>query len=213
MSPDSTPPRAENVCFTIHGIGVSGGIAVGHAHLFHGMSTEVAHYEIASHDVGREQRRYDRAVKEVRDELQALTDDVLHGPASELAPFVNVHRMLLEDAAVSEAPRDIIREQRCNAEWALKQQMEVLLAQFDEIDDAYLRERKTDVKQVVERVLQALTRDAQAAASVAPPEDGSILVAHDLSPADVILFKQHRFAALRSILAAPPRTPRSSPAA
>ena len=103
MSPDPATPSAENACFTIHGIGVSGGIAIGHAHLFHGMSTEVAHYEIASHDVGREQRRYDRAVKEVRDELQALTDDVLHGPASELAPFVNVHRMLLEVAAFSEA--------------------------------------------------------------------------------------------------------------
>ena len=196
MSPDSTPPRAENVCFTIHGIGVSGGIAVGHAHLFHGMSTEVAHYEIASHDVGREQRRYDRAVKEVRDELQALTDDVLHGPASELAPFVNVHRMLLEDAAFSEAPRDIIREQRCNAEWALRSQLDELTAQFGDIEDEYLREREADVRQVAERVLAALAGSRRRLPVKPAREDAEmILVARDLSPADVILFHEHPFAA------------------
>lgn len=196
MSPDSATPRAENACFTIHGIGVSGGIAIGHAHLFHGMSTEVAHYEIASHDVGREQRRYDRAVKEVRDELQALTDDVLHGPASELAPFVNVHRMLLEDAAFSEAPREIIREQRCNAEWALRSQLDELTAQFGDIEDEYLREREADVRQVAERVLAALAGSRRRLPVKPAREDAEmILVARDLSPADVILFHEHPFAA------------------
>ena len=87
------------VCFTMHGIGVSEGIAIGQAHLFAGMSAEANHYEIPAADVQREQRRYDRAVKDVRDELKALTDSVRHGPAAELAPFVKVHMMLLEDDA------------------------------------------------------------------------------------------------------------------
>ena len=196
MSLEPAQPRAENICFTIHGIGVSGGIAIGHAHLFHGMSTEVAHYDIASHDVGREQRRYDRAVKEVRDELQALTEDVLHGPASELAPFVNVHRMLLEDAALSEAPREIIREQRCNAEWALRLQLDELTAQFGDIEDEYLREREADVRQVAERVLAALAGSRRRLPVKPAREDAEmILVARDLSPADVILFHEHPFAA------------------
>src|SRR5512137_1303999 len=108
----------------MHGIGVSGGIAIGHAHLFLGMSTEVDHYQIESYDVGREQRRYDRAVKEVKEELAGLADSVRHSAAAELAPFVNVHLMLLEDSAFSEAPREIIREQRCNAEWALRTQLD-----------------------------------------------------------------------------------------
>ena len=54
-----------SVCFTMHGIGVSEGIAIGQAHLFAGMSAEANHYEIAPGDVAREQRRYDRAVKDV----------------------------------------------------------------------------------------------------------------------------------------------------
>src|SRR5688572_13180095 len=123
MTPEGSRASASNVCFTMHGIGVSGGIAIGHAHLFAGMSAEVDHYEITGADVAREQRRYDRAVKEVRDELHDLAEKLRHGPAAELAPFVGVHLMLLEDAAFTEAPREIIRKQHSNAEWALRAQL------------------------------------------------------------------------------------------
>jgi phosphotransferase system enzyme I (PtsI) len=179
----------------MHGIGVSGGIAIGHAHLFAGMGAEVDHYEIAAADVVREQRRYDRAVKEVREELNELADSVRHSSAAELAPFVKVHRMLLDDAAFTDAPRDIIREQRCNAEWALRSELDVLLAQFSDIGDAYLRGREDDVRQVAERVLGALAGTQRRIAMKPVREDASILVARDLSPADVILFREHPFAA------------------
>ena len=196
MSPDSgRSAPISTVCFTMHGIGVSGGIAIGHAHLFVGMSAEVDHYEISAADVAREQRRYDRALKEVRDELSQLEKDVAHGPSSELAPFVNVHRLLLDDDAFTEAPRDIIREQHCNAEWALRTQLDELMAQFSEIEDPYLKEREDDVRQVAERVLAALAGTQRRIAMTPVREDASILVARDLSPADVILFHEHPFAA------------------
>jgi phosphotransferase system enzyme I (PtsI) len=184
-----------SVCFTMHGIGVSEGIAIGQAHLFSGMSAEANHYEIAAADVVREQRRYDRAVKEVRDELKHLTDSVRHGPSAELAPFVKVHMMLLEDDAFSVAPREIIREQRCNAEWALRLQLDDLLAQFSDIEDPYLREREDDVRQVAERVIAALEGSQRRMTMKPVREDASVLVARDLSPADVILFREHPFAA------------------
>ena len=188
--------KASNVCFTMHGIGVSSGIAIGHAHLFLGMSTEVDHYEVPPGEILREQRRYDRAVKEVRDELKELASSVRHSAAAELAPFVNVHLMLLDDSAFTEAPRELIRERHCNAEWALRIQLDELSAQFDEIEDPYLREREEDVRQVAERVLEALAGTKRRI--VAKPvrgEDSPILVARDLSPADVILFRQHPFGA------------------
>ena len=190
------PPRnpVSTVSFTIHGIGVSGGIAIGHAHLFAGMSAEVDHYEIPAADVAREQRRYDRAVKEVREELKELADSVRHSTASELAPFVRVHMMLLDDDAFAAAPREIIREQRCNAEWALRAQLDELLAQFTDIADPYLRERAADVRQVAERVLSALAGSQRRIAAKPVREDAAILVARDLSPADVILFRTHPFA-------------------
>jgi phosphotransferase system enzyme I (PtsI) len=189
------PASPATVCFTMHGIGVSGGIAIGHAHLFAGMSAEVDHYEITGLDIAREQRRYDRAVKDVREELGELAESVRHSAAAELAPFVGIHLMLLEDAAFTEAPRDIIREQHCNAEWALRIQLDELMAQFTDIEDPYLREREADVRQVAERILAALAGTQRRIASKPVREDASILVARELSPADVILFREHPFAA------------------
>jgi phosphotransferase system enzyme I (PtsI) len=185
---------ASTVCFTMHGIGVSAGIAIGHAHLFAGMSAEVNHYDIAAADVLREQRRYDRAVREVREELKELAESVRHSTAAELAPFVRVHMMLLDDDAFATAPRDIIREQRCNAEWALRVQLDELTAQFNDIVDPYLRERSADVRQVADRVLSALAGSQRRITAKPVREDASILVARDLSPADVLLFREHPFA-------------------
>ena len=195
MSADGARPAASTVCFTMHGIGISGGIAIGHAHLFAGMSAEVDHYAVPPAEVQREQRRYDRAVKEVREELKALAQNVRHSGASELEPFVKVHLMLLDDDAFSDAPREIIRKEHCNAEWALRVQLVELLAQFTDITDSYLRERAADVRQVAERVLAALAGTKATLAAKAVREDAAILVARDLSPADVILFRQHPFAA------------------
>ncbi|HXS53342.1 MAG TPA: phosphoenolpyruvate--protein phosphotransferase [Usitatibacter sp.] len=195
MPPDAARDNASTICFTMHGIGVSGGIAIGHAHLFAGMSAEVDHYQVVPADVAREQRRYDRAVKEVRDELKDLTESVRHSGAAELAPFVRVHLMLLDDDAFTAAPRDIIRREHCNAEWALRLQLDELLAQFGDVTDPYLREREADVRQVAERVLAALAGSQRRIPAKPAREDGPILVARDLSPADVILFREHRFLA------------------
>ncbi|MBC8021680.1 MAG: phosphoenolpyruvate--protein phosphotransferase, partial [Burkholderiales bacterium] len=195
MPPEGARSAGSTVSFTMHGIGVSTGIAIGHAHLFVGMSAEVDHYEISGADVLREQRRYDRAVKEVRDELTELEKSVAHSASAELAPFVKVHMMLLDDAAFTDAPREIIREQHCNAEWALRAELDELMAQFSDIEDPYLKEREDDVRQVAERVLGALAGTQRRIAMKPVREDASILVARDLSPADVILFREHPFAA------------------
>jgi phosphotransferase system enzyme I (PtsI) len=112
---------------------------------------------------------------------------------AEFGAFLDVHWMILTDPTLSEAPKRMIADQLCNAEWALTQQMNVLVEQFESIEDPYLRERKADVVQVVERVLKVLLGKAQRRPASA--EDETILVAHDLSPADVIQFKSHHFAA------------------
>ena len=185
--------------FTLHGLGVSGGIAIGHAHLVTSASLEVDHYSIPEEFIGREVKRFDKAVKQVRSELDALERDLQtqRGDASgDMAAFVTVHRMILDDATFSDAPREIIKREACNAEWALKLQLDELLAHFAEVQDEYLRERKTDVRQVAERVVAALTGQG----GVVPEKlrarnEDTILVARDLSPADVILFKDHKVAA------------------
>jgi len=182
--------------FVLHGVGVSGGIAIGHAHLASHAALEVAHHILPRNKVSNEISRLGVAFTTVREELETLHASVISGPASaEFGAFLDLHRMILDDPTLSSAAKTYISQNQCNAEWAITQQTDVLLAQFEQIEDAYLRERKTDVIQVVERVLKALLGHP---GYVPPPvkrAGDSILVAHDLSPADVIQYKQHRFTA------------------
>jgi len=180
--------------FTLHGVGVSGGIAIGHAHLVSHARLEVAHYVVPPRQAPEESARFDAAIRTVRTELEELRANVPATAPAEFIAFINLHLMILDDSTLSVAPRKIIETEQCNAEWALKVQMEALLAQFDAIEDGYLRERKTDVVQVVERVMKALSgQPGHIPAPAADAEQDLILVAHDLSPADVVQFKQHRF--------------------
>jgi phosphoenolpyruvate-protein phosphotransferase (PTS system enzyme I) len=183
--------------FTLHGLGVSGGIAIGRAMLMSHATLEVSHLTLAPRMVDKEIERFDAAIKTVKDELLQIKENTEHAPA-ELNAFIDIHTMFLEDPELAEKPREIIRERRCNAEWALVQQMEHLVGQFEQFDDTYLRERKFDVVQVVERVVKELLgrpRRAQLKAAKGSKEEALIVVAHDLSPADTIAFKEHRFAA------------------
>jgi phosphotransferase system enzyme I (PtsI) len=186
-------PQAMSASFTLQGAGVSGGIAIGHAHLVSTARLEVAHYAIAPQEVEAELLRFDTAVARVRSELAGLQAGVSASVPAEMKSILNLHAMLLDDANLSLVPRDHIRNRHCNAEWALVLQMDHLAAQFDAIEDSYLRERKQDIVQVVERVLKAMLGTGSAPAGPSHEED-VIVVAHDLSPADMILFKQHQYA-------------------
>ncbi|MEK7875153.1 MAG: phosphoenolpyruvate--protein phosphotransferase, partial [Pseudomonadota bacterium] len=181
--------------FTMHGLPVSGGIAIGHAHLVSHAKLEVAHYAVPLHQVAEESARFDAALETVRADLEELRTQIPPSAPREIESFLNLHLMILNDATLSKAPRQIIETEQCNAEWALKVQMDALLDQFDQIEDGYLRERKADVIQVVERLLKALLgQPGNVPAPAMGGEERLILVAHDLSPADVIQFRQHQFA-------------------
>ena len=175
--------------FSLHGLAVSNGIAIGHAHLVSHATREVEHYVLPGRYVDEEVARLDRAVAGVQAELDALMAGTDASAPAELTVFIDLHHMLLADPLLIEATRQLIRERRCNAEWALVQQMDQLVEQFEQIEDAYLRERKADVVQVVERLLKVLLGHPGH-----PPRHGRgeqlIVVAHDLSPADTIQFKQ-----------------------
>ena len=181
--------------FVLHGIGVSGGIAIGKAQLISHATLEVAHYTIAPEQVPAEIERLTQALRAVQMELEGLHGAMTSGDApAEFGAFLDVHWMILTDPTLAEVPKRSIAEQLCNAEWALTQQLGVLVEQFETIEDPYLRERKADVVQVVERVLKVLL-GKPGGVPQSGAEEKTILVAHDLSPADVIQFKNHHFAA------------------
>jgi phosphotransferase system enzyme I (PtsI) len=182
--------------FTLHGIPVSRGIAIGRAHLLAPAALDVKHYLISEDLVEAEVLRLSGAIESVHLELQAIWKDLPADAPAEFGAFIDVHALILSDPMISEMPLDIIRNRHYNAEWALVTQIDELSAQFDEIEDAYLRERKNDIQQVGERVLKVLTGSAILSdiASAETATSHMIVVAHDISPADMLQFRDRAFA-------------------
>ena len=180
--------------FSIHGIGVSNGIAIGKAHLISNALLEVVQYDIDIKNVPNEIKRFDNAIASVKVELNKIKSQLPSNSPGELGAFIDTHIMILSDKSLSVMPRGIIENERCNAEWAIKKQMDSVVNQFDQIEDEYLRERKQDVIQVVERVIKVLLGHSNQMA-VKNKEKLTILVAHDISPADALHFKNHKYAA------------------
>lgn len=187
-------------CITLHGVGVSEGYAIGDAHRVSHALFEVSHYAIPESHITAEVNRYTSAINAVKQELYQVHQQFLsHAPES-LSGLMSTHLLLLNDKLISEKPKQLIQTHGCNAEWAIKLQMDELIAEFDRIEDVYLRERKQDVFHVVERIIKVLLGLANPFTPAKKDEDNptkenAILVAHDLSPADAIQFKQHHFAA------------------
>ncbi|HOM13804.1 MAG TPA: phosphoenolpyruvate--protein phosphotransferase [Rubrivivax sp.] len=187
----------------VFGLPVSRGVAIGRAVLVASSRVDVAHYFISGEHVQDELDRLRHARDTVAAELSALQRDLPDDAPPELSALLDVHLMLLHDETLSGAARTWVVERHYNAEWALSAQLEVLARQFDEMDDDYLRERKADLEQVVERMLRVMSRDPATAghaahASALGPrdfggEDPLVLVASDVAPADMMRFKRSVF--------------------
>lgn len=188
------------VSIQIFGIQVSRGVAIGRAVLVASSRVDVAHYYVSAERLPQEIDRLRVARDAVAAELEALKADMPPEAPHELAALLDVHLMLLRDEAVIAATKHWVQERHYNAEWALSAQLEVMARQFDEMEDDYLRERKADIEQVVERLLRLLATDDPAAgiAGMAGArdfagEDPLVLVANDVAPADMIQFKRSVF--------------------
>ncbi|MCU0929895.1 MAG: phosphoenolpyruvate--protein phosphotransferase [Burkholderiaceae bacterium] len=182
------------------GLPVSRGVAIGRAVLVASSRVDVAHYFVAPQETGREVERLRRARDAVAHELSLLQRELPADAPPELSALLDVHLMLLHDDSLTEPTKHWIVERHYNAEWALSAQLEVVARQFDEMEDAYLRERKADLEQVTERLLRALAREAgdapAATAGLARDfagEDPLVLVSGDIAPADLMQFRHGVF--------------------
>lgn len=200
--------------FALHGLHVSRGVAIGRAVLVATSRVDVAHYFIDADQVDAEIDRIRRGRNAVVDEIHRLQESIAQmGPKEtpqELSALLDVHLMLLQDVTLVDGVKHWITDRFYNAEWALTTQLEIVARQFDEMEDDYLRERKADLEQIAERILRAMKGDhASIVSQPTRPDRKSqqqdlliddmvdvplILIAHDLSPADMLQFKQSVFA-------------------
>ena len=176
----------------LHGYAAGKGIAIGRAHLVVRGISELPQYHLPESELAGEVARFDAAVKATRKQLEQLRSAIPENAPAELGAFISLHLMLLGDVTLLREPADILQEQAINAEWALKIQTDRLSQQFDEIDDEYLRQRKQDMLQVVERIQKNLAGQSTELNLDANLLDDTILIAHDLSAADTLFFKDQR---------------------
>ena len=176
----------------LHGYAAGKGIAIGRAHLVVRGVSEVPQYNLNDDEMTAEITRFETAVKMTRKQLEQLRSTIPENAPTELGAFISLHLMLLTDVTLSREPIDILQDQKINAEWALKIQTDKLSQQFDEIDDEYLRERKQDMLQVSERLQRNLIGQSTEINLDANLLDDTILITHDLSPADTVYFKDQR---------------------
>ena len=181
---------------SIQGISVSRGIAIGQVHCIKRDQIDTPEYLIRKTQIDSEILRLDNAITKARKELRAIRGHIPSSTSINISEFINTHLLMLEDNALTEEPKRIIKDRLCNAEWALKLQRDALVNVFDEMADAYLSTRKDDVDHVVNRILRILLKQKPLLDEL-PDEHlrGKVIVADDLTPADTVLMQHYGIAA------------------
>lgn len=181
----------------LYGIAISSGIAIGRVRLMRQNMDDITQQLLETGEqVAAEIERFEVAVKATRKQLEQMRSQIPEDSPVELGAFLSLHIMLLADTTLSREPCDLITSERCNAEWALKLQTDKLISKFQAIEDGYLRERQFDVLQVVERIFKNLSGNEESEVNLGTDlVDDTVLVAHDLSPADMLYFRENRIAA------------------
>ncbi len=175
--------------FTLQGIGVSKGIAIGKVHIIDHDSIEVNEYTLSKQSLDDEVARFKNALAIAREQLRKIQQNIPKTAPEDIVTFIETHLLMLDDSLLVDSPIAFIYERQCNAEWALKLQCDYLVKIFDEMDDPYISSRKRDVEQVVSRVQHILRGHTELPSS--NDVSNAIVVADDLTPSDTILM-QHQ---------------------
>jgi len=179
----------------LYGIGVSSGIAIGKVRILHHGQVDLPEYSIHPDQVEHEIARFRSALEQARAQLRALRGRIPQGTPVDIAAFIDTHLLMLEDTPLSREPEEIIRNQLCNAEWALKLQQDALVQVFEAMDDPYLRTRCDDVEHVVRRVVLLLL-NKESSEHESEEDIPRIILAADISPSDLVQLHQQHIAAL-----------------
>ena len=178
--------------FSLHGVAISRGIAIGRVHMVERNQLDIAEYHLEAGEVDAEIERLHAAVALAKHHLREIRAHIPSGTPAEIVAFIDTHMLMLDDAAFNDEPARIIRDNRVNAEWAVKLQRDSLIAVFEEMEDPYLRTRKDDVNHVVDRIFRNLLRHPPLRHELPDQKlKGMIIIARDLAPTDLVLLQHH----------------------
>lgn len=178
------------------GITTSRLIAIGDALLLDRRHHAATPETISPSAVERELARLNGAVSAVRQSLERIRQQTSRPGTCDVTEFIDAHLLMLDDKALIEASRELIRDELCSAAWALQLQGDRLIEAFDLMDDPYLRARRDDIGHIVQHIQAFLSGAPKTEESIGDNLSGRVIVAHDLTPAEAILLHQRGAAAL-----------------
>lgn len=180
----------------LNGVGAGKGVAIGRARLLRRGYFDISHYSVPAHFLADEIARYRAAIAAVKRRLESTRRQIPNDTPLDIFALVDVHLMMTDDSAFAHDPVRLIEQHRCNAEWALQMQREILVQAFHAMEDPYLRARADDVEHVVRRILYELVNDRPETGQTGDQLRDGIVLAEDLAPADAVLLQQHGVHAL-----------------
>jgi len=176
----------------LKGLGVSSGIATGKVYLLDRETISVPKRSIKEALLEREVHRLRNAIQTAVEELKHIQDTVPDEDVKKHAFIIDTHMMILQDDFFSQSVIDMIRQEKINAEWALDIVVSRFRASFEKVEDPYLRERGQDIKHIYERLVRILVKGKTSVIDRRSVKGKSIIIAHDLSPADTIQLNLNR---------------------
>lgn len=184
------------MALALNGIGVGKGVGIGKAHMLWRGNADISHYSVPAHYINDEVARYRAAVAAVQRHLELTRRQVPRNIPVDVLALIDVHLLMTEDSAFTREPVLLIERHRCNAEWALQMQREILLQAFSNMTDPYLRARVDDVEHVVSHILRELVRADAGPGQSGERLRGRVLLVQNLAPADAVLLQQQGVSAL-----------------
>ncbi len=176
----------------LKGIGVSSGIAAGKVYLLDRETISIPKYTIKDVSIEREIHKLKNAIQTSVNELKSIQDTIPDADLKKHAFIIDTHMMILQDDFFSQSVIDMIRQEKINAEWALDIVVSKFRASFEKVEDPYLRERGQDIKHIYDRLARILVKGKTSDIDRRNVKGKSIIIAHDLSPADTIQLNLNR---------------------
>jgi len=174
---------------TFHGLGVCPGFAFGRVQLVDRRRVAVPRYHLKAGKVEAELERFERAVVASEQQLVELIDRAARTGLREVESLLGAHTTILRDKVLHEATRERITSDQVNAEWALSLVIRKIRELFDGLDEAYFKERRSDVDVVGDRLMRNLVGAEVDMLSNLSPD--AIVVAYDLSPGDTVALARY----------------------
>lgn len=182
---------------SLFGAGIGRGIAIGQAYVLKNSDIDIQRLVVEAEDIPAEIRRFKKAVIATERQYKTVLRKLPKDAPKESAAFINAHMMMLRDPLLVDESIKIIRRDHVNAEFAVEEQAGNLIKVFENMQDAYLRNKKTDVRHITNRLLRNLMGIVSHTLEEQEDEEiqGRIIVGKDLSPAETMFIKERKVVA------------------